>query len=57
MKKNKRKEKVASVFRFREFQRQKFQERHETFEGGLSESHGLVTVHRSNDLYRVKTSP
>jgi hypothetical protein len=44
-------------FRFREFQRQKFQERHETFEGGFSESHELVTIHRSNDLCKVKTSP
>ncbi len=44
-------------FRFREFQRQKFQGRHETLKGGLSESHGLATVHKSNDLCRVKTSP
>jgi hypothetical protein len=31
--------------------------RRETLEGGLSESHGLATVHKSSDLCRVKASP
>ncbi len=56
-KKTKGKRKWQVFFWFREFQRQKFQGRHETLEGGLSESHGLAIVHKSSNLCRVKTSP